>query len=340
MTRTLAPHSRAALSTIASKTGWRSVGELEITFRISAVAVCCSRASVSSRFRASSSCEQPHVLDGDHRLVGERLEEGDLRVGEGRPSSRVTPIAPIGSPSRSMGTASTVRKPACTSDGVLVLRVLRRCRTWTTSRVRIARPVAVPRSGGRGQTADGSSACGVMPCTATRWIRLPSNRKTPPLTASHSRTALWTIASKTGWTSVGELEMTRRISPSPSAARAPRSARGSAPAAPGTAARSRWRSPPGRRTSPGASIWPSVKARTSCPAGSDDADASPSRSIGTDTKLRYAERPRVNVPSRRAASVSGSGARSSSSWIARPTARPRSPAGRTAVTVHRPSALR
>ena len=60
--------------TIVSKTGWTSVGELEMTRRISLVAVCCSRASVSSRFRASSSCEQPHVLDRDHRLVGEGLE--------------------------------------------------------------------------------------------------------------------------------------------------------------------------------------------------------------------------------------------------------------------------
>ena len=40
---------------MASKTGWTSVGELEITRRISAVAVCCSSDSVSSRFRAWSS---------------------------------------------------------------------------------------------------------------------------------------------------------------------------------------------------------------------------------------------------------------------------------------------
>ena len=39
--------------------------------------------SVSSRLRASSSCEQADVLDGDHRLVGERLQQLDLRVGEG-----------------------------------------------------------------------------------------------------------------------------------------------------------------------------------------------------------------------------------------------------------------
>ena len=68
---------------IASKTGWTSVGELEMTRRISLVAVCCSSASVSSRFRASELREQPHVLDRDHRLVGEGLEQLDLLVGEG-----------------------------------------------------------------------------------------------------------------------------------------------------------------------------------------------------------------------------------------------------------------
>ena len=40
---------------MVSSTGCRSVGERLITRRISAVAVCCSSASVSSRFRASSS---------------------------------------------------------------------------------------------------------------------------------------------------------------------------------------------------------------------------------------------------------------------------------------------
>src|SRR6266545_1580917 len=46
-----ASHSRAALATMASNTGWASAGELEITCRISLVAVCCSSASgaVASR---------------------------------------------------------------------------------------------------------------------------------------------------------------------------------------------------------------------------------------------------------------------------------------------------
>ena len=45
MAEPIAPHTRAAFSTTASMTGWRSVGELAITRRISAVAVCCSSAS-------------------------------------------------------------------------------------------------------------------------------------------------------------------------------------------------------------------------------------------------------------------------------------------------------
>ena len=44
---TLAPHSRIARSEMASKTGCRSVGELLMTLRTSAVAVCCSSDSVT-----------------------------------------------------------------------------------------------------------------------------------------------------------------------------------------------------------------------------------------------------------------------------------------------------
>src|SRR5262245_40228759 len=42
-------HRRAAFSATASRTGWTSVGELEMMRRISAVAVCCSRASIAER---------------------------------------------------------------------------------------------------------------------------------------------------------------------------------------------------------------------------------------------------------------------------------------------------
>ena len=53
--------------------------------------------------------EQPHVLDRDHRLVGERGDQFDLLVGEWLTSIRVSVNTPIGTPSRSNGTPSMVR---------------------------------------------------------------------------------------------------------------------------------------------------------------------------------------------------------------------------------------
>ena len=53
-----------------------------MTFSTSEVAVCCSRDSVSSRVRCLHVFEQPHVLDRDHRLVGEGCDQLDLLVGE------------------------------------------------------------------------------------------------------------------------------------------------------------------------------------------------------------------------------------------------------------------
>src|SRR5262245_8377439 len=50
-----APQTRAALPAMLSSTGCRFVGELEITRRISLVAVCCARDSVRERLRVSTS---------------------------------------------------------------------------------------------------------------------------------------------------------------------------------------------------------------------------------------------------------------------------------------------
>jgi hypothetical protein len=59
-----APQTRAALLTTASNTGWRFVGDVLMTRRISAVAVCCSRDSLRARARCSTSrsrsaCDAP-----------------------------------------------------------------------------------------------------------------------------------------------------------------------------------------------------------------------------------------------------------------------------------------
>ena len=77
-----ASHSRIALSAMASSTGWTSVGARLMTPRTSPVAVCRVRVWASSSLRALQFREQAHVLDRDHRLVGERLHELDLCIRE------------------------------------------------------------------------------------------------------------------------------------------------------------------------------------------------------------------------------------------------------------------
>ena len=140
-------------------------------------------------------------------------------------------MVPMGSPSRSMGTRQHVRKPAAR---------LRRRRTPDPSRRRDVddggvqdRPArTLPRPGAIGiRSPHRLEPLGAAPCWAASGSARRRTGRRAPTVASHSRTALSTMASKTGWTSVGELEMTRRISPWPSAAPAPRQL-GSAPRAP------------------------------------------------------------------------------------------------------------
>ena len=86
----VAPQSRAALAATASITGWTSVGELEITRRISPVAVCCSRASsargcaisiLNSRtFSMAMTAWSAKVSSERDLLVGERSHVRRLSV--------------------------------------------------------------------------------------------------------------------------------------------------------------------------------------------------------------------------------------------------------------------
>ena len=58
--------------------------------------------------------EQPHVLDGDDGLVRKGFEKRDLFLGRtDEPPYGEYESTPIGTSSRSSGTASTVRKPTC-----------------------------------------------------------------------------------------------------------------------------------------------------------------------------------------------------------------------------------
>src|SRR6516164_6481710 len=76
------PHSRLALRTIASKIGWTSVGEPEITRKMSLVAVCCSNDSERSSVRWRSSLRRRVFLMAITALGGEIRKQLDLLVSE------------------------------------------------------------------------------------------------------------------------------------------------------------------------------------------------------------------------------------------------------------------
>src|SRR5262245_53360427 len=70
------PQSETKLRTMVSNTGCTSVGELEIIPNISVVAVCCSRASASSRVRALTCSCRLEVELATRAAVGAFLRLG------------------------------------------------------------------------------------------------------------------------------------------------------------------------------------------------------------------------------------------------------------------------
>jgi hypothetical protein len=80
--------------------------------------------------------------------------------------------------------------------------------TWIVRRSSTARPAAVPRIRGSAPTG----VMGIGPSCATMRSPSPSTWKIVASEASHRRAALLNTAANTGWTLVGLLEMTRRIS--------------------------------------------------------------------------------------------------------------------------------
>ena len=71
--------------------------------------------------------EQPHILDGNHSLVGKGRHQLNLFVGERSHRGAVQANTPIGTPSRSSGTPRMVRNPAYSLS--FVHRIFRISRT-------------------------------------------------------------------------------------------------------------------------------------------------------------------------------------------------------------------
>ena len=148
--------------------------------------------------------EQPRVLDGDGRLVGEGLHQRDLAVGE-RPD--LVPVdddhARAARPPGAWGSPSTVRTASTCVDAVGVLGVRhghREC-GWSAARGRRA-PAALPRPGAMRIALDEMLAARRRRCGRPRLAgAAPSKRKINARSASHSRTAFSASVSKTGWRS-------------------------------------------------------------------------------------------------------------------------------------------
>ena len=81
-------------------------------------------------------------------------------------------------------------------------------------RSRMARPAAMPRLSGVGNTRRAASRSSGEASESTASVSsCPSNRTIDPNDAAQSLVALSTMASRTGCTSVSDLEMIRRMSP-------------------------------------------------------------------------------------------------------------------------------
>ena len=207
------PRELIARVTIVLSTVSRS--SVELTARLtSPSAVSCSTDRVSSAVRARSSVNSRTFSIGDDRLVGERLEERDLLGGERPPLPPADRDGADRDPSRSIGTPRTVPPERRRSRDARVLRIRSDVSLLDDSRVENG-PAGERASAGRPREEP--------------LRRVSRSRGPPPLwppcesgarrtgrryrcSASHSRVALAAIASNTGWTSVGELEITCRIS--------------------------------------------------------------------------------------------------------------------------------
>ncbi len=105
-------HSAAALLAMASNTGWTSVGELLMTCRISLVAVCCSRASLSARLCAWDSWNRRAFPIAITAWSAKVVRRWICCSENGSDFPPRTTIAPSTRPSWSIGTASVLRNPA------------------------------------------------------------------------------------------------------------------------------------------------------------------------------------------------------------------------------------
>ena len=189
-----------------SNTGCTSVGDSLMTRSTSDVAVCRASASWVSLNRRTFS------IAITAWSANERMS-AIWRASKISASGRAVPIAPMTRPSRTIGVKSTELKPNSrakrwVAGGVAGSSSAANC---VVSCVSMTRPPMFEPSRGRGKLAASRSKPSLPPSAG---ISIISSRRscTAANCVPKSFRRLATMASNTGWTSVGELAMTFRIS--------------------------------------------------------------------------------------------------------------------------------
>ena len=158
--------------------------------------------------------EQPDVLDGDDRLVGEGLKECDLLVREGLDGLATTTMVPRGMPSRRRGVTRFVPRVSARLAGYAT-------RFSGTPPRRPSRPrrrssSVVHSASGERATADRDRLAdgyrfGDRAVRRREQEDVPIDAEISASLAPHTRAAFSATASSTTWRSVGDLLITRRI---------------------------------------------------------------------------------------------------------------------------------
>ena len=150
--------------------------------------------------------EQADVLDGDDGLGGEGLKESDLLVGERLDLHPADDDRPMETPLLSNGVLRKVRTPRAAA-GLSGYSAATAARSWMC---KVCWSITVRPPGDRRES--GTDTLGMRPNTAAGCSMLFSTRMIIASFASQSRAAFSATAAMTGWRSVGELAITRRIS--------------------------------------------------------------------------------------------------------------------------------
>ena len=155
MLTSYAAQRRQAIFPIASNTGFKSLGEREMTVRTSPIAVWYSRLSISSRVRACTSSNN-RVFSIAMTAWSAKVLNSSMSFPENAPAvARATMTTPSGVPSFIKGTNKPLRMPTARDSGLCSdSRSSSTSGMWTTPRSKIARPTPRLRVGHVGNSRD------------------------------------------------------------------------------------------------------------------------------------------------------------------------------------------